>query len=521
MPKKIKKEEGAAFSQSDLDQICRLRVSAFDRHNPGQSAQFLSGTSQSPSRNSISFSIPAKPILIVSDNYKKRNHLARSLSQTQHQVLQCASESFLFVVQEKEVDFSLLIIDTDTLPESTYRHSEYIRYAYQSTPVIFVGKGHVEKLKRTDYPEYLVGVLPEFDSVTLLPLVNSGLRISKTIQEKNWFDISMGIPVSMFNFTYFKNCEPLQRLVKDIIVAASQDGPVFIEAEPEIHKDLIATQIHFHSSRSREPFDIFSSHSISLPEFYEPTLFGLEKNTSSLFPEGRIGKLEMLNHGTILIDEIDNMHIPAQERLLACLKNKSLFRINAARPIPNNTRILASGSPTRLKKWLEIGAFSRELYDILTRTTVRAPFFVDYIETGLEEWITVCTEWICESIDQTPPRFTKAAVEKMMKFRWPKTLREFIRFMRYIVYSNASGVVDEKDIDFHFMTRSTTETLSPFIGLSYEEMSRRFILETLHSQGGNRSATARILGISEKTLYNKLRLYDKQDSTEPPIDESL
>ncbi len=514
MPKKSRKSKGkdeknTELLQHDLNQICELRVSRFDRDNPGQSSNVFLLPPQTTAHKSVALSVPLKPILIVSDHSENRTNWMKAVGDELYQVQCCTSESFIILAQAKQTEFSLIILDTDYISEAVYRLGGFLRSAFEFTPLIIIGSGHVSRVKRNEYHEYLVGILKEFDPVFLLPLVSSGLKYYRTIQERNGLNISMGFPVCKVNINFSGTPGASQRLENAIRSAASQDGPVFLDAWPGTSTDIVAANIHAASSRSREPFDVFMFGSV-LMNFRGPALFGLEKGTNSLFPDGWVGKLELFNHGTVLIDEIGDLQIPTQERLLSCLKTKSLYRINATRPIPNNTRIIAAGSSRELKKWIDLGAFSKELFETLTQVTVRVPELKEYAE-DLPPWITVLSEWLCESIDLRPPRFTEAAFDKMMNYSWPGNARELHHLLRHLVFSNTSGTIDADDIDFRFMeSPSSKPSLSPFMGLSYDEIERRFIEETLAWQRGNRSATAKVLGISEKTLYNKMKEYEKQ-----------
>ncbi len=504
-----KKEQEKNLPQTDLDQICELRVSRFDRDNPGQSSNVFPLPPQTTAHQSVSLSVPLKPILIVSDHFENRTSWMKAVGDELYQVQCCTSESFIILAQAKQTEFSLIILDTDHISELLYQLGGFLRSAFEFTPLIIIGSGHVSRMKRDEYHEYLVGILKEFDPVFLLPLVSSGLKYYRTIQERNELNISMGFPVCKVNINFSGIPGASQRLDDDIRFAASQDGPVFIDAWPGANTDIVAANIHAGSSRSREPFDVFIFGNV-LMNFRGPALFGLEKGTNALFPNGWVGKLELFNHGTVLIDEIANLRIPTQERLLSCLKTKSLYRINASRPIPNNTRILAAGSLSELKKWIDVGAFSKELFETLSQVTVRVPELKEYSDS-LPPWIAVLSEWLCESIDRTPPRFTESAIDKMVNHSWPGNTRELHHLLRYLIFSNTSGIIDADDIDFRFMeSPSLKPSLSPFMGLSYDEVERQFILETLAWQRGNRSATAKILGISEKTLYNKMKEYEKQ-----------
>ncbi len=491
-------------SASDLDQIPFSLLHEFLSDNPRQSIQVVPPVPHEAVRTPCLLSIPLKPIVIVSNDPMIRSTWSKMIQEEHYQTHECSCESFLTFSRAKSAELSLLIIDTDHLTELMFEYSEFFHDVYVNTPVILIGDEFRNRLNRRDYPEYMLGHLKEYDPKILLTLVYSALKVYKTIQEKNALRLSTGIPICKINF--FGSSLALKRLEEEIRFAAAQDGPVFIDGEPGTHRDVIASQIHALSTRGQEPFDVFP-FTPGLSEFYNPLLFGLEKGTHPQQPEGRVGKLELLNRGTIYIEEIDRFHASAQERLLFFLMNKSLCRINSVKPLPCETRVLVSGS-IHLKDWLAVGAFSAELFEAVSQVTVHVPPLRELVES-IPEWITVTAHWMCEKIDKTPPRFSDAAVEKMMKYPWPGNTDEFIRTIRRLIHTNGTGIVEADDIVFAPSASRQGTSLVEFVGLSHEEMSRRFIKETLRLHRGNRAAAARVLGISERTLAKKLKEIDK------------
>ncbi len=498
--------------RSDLNQACAYRPPGSDKENPRATAVLSAMSSGVSRRIPSSLSIPIKPILIVSDHQDRRRQWSQAIGVARYPTHDCSCDSFISLSKTNATDFSLLILDSDHFSPAMAEHASHFHNAFPHTPVIFIGTGHLESTgvdAQDLYPEYMIGCLPDFDHPLLLGLIYSGLQIYKTVQEKIAFGHSFGFPSVPIYLG--EDSEAMRRLNERIVELASRESPVFIEAEPGCRTDIVAMQLHNLSARKSAPFGIVHVH-FGFCELYESRLFGIEPQTQELMPEGQAGQIELMNRGTILIDHFHCIYRPTQDRLLSYLKTKTIFRINATEPRMCDTRVFVS-SVNAIQELAKEGSFSTELLDVFSDNTIRIAPLREHPEV-IPAWIDVFSQWIAEpSGDKEPPRFTTAAVKKMMKHHWPGNTDEFLQLMRRLVYSCENGVVDADDIEFGVGGSTGNPcSLYPCVGLTLDEMEKRFIQETLKHLHGNKAATARMLGITEKTLYNKLHEYEKHDS---------
>ncbi len=492
--------------RSTLGGMYADKFPGFDRDNPRAMVGLPGEVMQNPKRVPCSLSIPFKPILIVSDAISFRKQWTQAINEAQYQTYDCSCGHFITLSQRSAGEFSLVIVDTDNLAPAMGNHTRFFHDTYSQTPVIFVGSGHVKLIPLEDYPEYLIGCLFEFDKSTLLPLVHSGLQVYRTIQEKIAFSYSFGMPVIPIHFGL--GALSIRRFQGNLETIAPQDVPVFIEAEPGIRADIAALQIHGLSNRRLAPFGGVRLN-FGYRELYEPQLFGIEPQTHIHIPEGQIGLIELMSRGTVLIESFQCMLKPTQERLLSYLKTGVLYRVNAFESRMCDTRIIVTSTSSLEELGLE-GSFSPELLEILSKNRLRIPSLREFPEI-LSEWITFFTAWISETVERPkPPEFTPEAVKKLTDHSWPGNTEEFFQVLRRLVHSREE-VIDAEHIVFNDKSLHGSASLASFVGLTQEEMSKRFILETLRSQRGNRAATARMLDISEKTLYNKLRDYERDE----------
>ncbi len=452
-----------------------------------------------------SVSVPLHPVLFVCDSSERRSQWIQSISAEHFQAVDSTSEAFLSYSKTGSVEVSVIIFDVTSCRTPIPTIFSIFRQDYPNIPVILIGRDGMDCIKTEDYPEYLVGGLPEFDWALLLPIIVSGLRINKTIQEKNLIAHSMCIPI-VSSFFLGKSPAAL-RFIQEIREAALQDDPVFLEGEPGMYKETAALFIHLESSRVNAPFGI-AINNRGIRDIYEAYLFGIEPHTHESYPEGLAGRIELANHGTIFIDNIDFISLSTQERLLFYLKTRSFYRINARKPRISDTKIIVS-SQTDVKTLAEEGVFSHELLKMLSGITIQLPAVREMVET-IPTWIHMRSEALAGMIGKEPPEFTAAAVEKMMEYSWPGNLEEFERTMRQIIFRNKSGSVPPEEVVFAGLPGQPSKTSVDFHGMPLSDVEKHHLLATLAAQNGNRASAAKVLGISERTLYNKLREYGNE-----------
>ncbi len=494
-----------AFS-ADIDEICPYRIS---QHNPVRSA------SNSPLyegersiRSPINLSIPLRPILVVSDSSDHRAEWTGFIAEEHYQTLDCTYGNFLAFPRDYPIDLSFVVCDLDHCTIELQVLFRFLKEIYPQLPVILMGTQRDISIPKEEYPDYLIGSLSRFEPALFAPLINSGLTIHKTIKEKLALGYSAGIPFVPINM--IGDSPAFVRLNEEIRVAAQADGAVLLTGERGTRKDIVAVQIHWQSQRRANPFDVIQTN-IVIREIQEPYLFGQEPNVHPLSPEGYVGRLELMDHGSILLNEIEYMGKTTQEMLLSYFKTKTLHRLKSSKPRICDTRVFASGSPI-LSEMVDNGGFSQELYNYLCATTVRVPALREFIE-GIPGMVQATIRWLAESVGaKEPPVFSDSAIEKMMLYSWPGNTVEFEQVMHRAVFCNKSGRIGPEDLVFDFEPANDQQSLLHWIGKPLDEIEKRFILETLWLNQGNRSLTAKTLGISEKTLYNKLREYEKEDA---------
>jgi DNA-binding NtrC family response regulator len=306
---------------------------------------------------------------------------------------------------------------------------------------------------------------------------------------------------------------PMEKVIKLALQVAPSDAHVIISGESGTGKEVIANYIHRKSKRAGQPF--ISVNCAAIPEqLLESELFGHEKGAFTGAVAQRIGKFEEANNGTLLLDEISEMDIRLQAKLLRAIQEKQIDRVGGNKPVKLNLRILATTNRD-LKKEVEQGRFREDLYFRLNVIHLQLPAL-----RQRKEDIQIFTEYFIKKYSQAnsvnPLPLSPKAVERLMGYHWPGNVRELENTMHRAVLLASGKVIDDEAIILSEESEQAAPgiaagikemAMQSFVGRSLDEVERELILGTLSHCLGNRTHAANILGISIRTLRNKLKEY--------------
>ncbi len=305
---------------------------------------------------------------------------------------------------------------------------------------------------------------------------------------------------------------------------APSDASILITGESGTGKEVIARHIHRKSKRAGHP--MICVNCAAIPEaLLEAELFGHEKGAFTGAVARRIGKFEEADGGTILLDEISEMDLRLQSKLLRVLQEREVDRIGGSKPVKVNIRVLATSNRNMLDE-VKKGTFREDLYFRLNVISLNMPSLRDR-----KGDIKPLAEYFIEKYSKAnaiPVRgLTPAALAKLTNYSWPGNVRELENTIHRSVLL-ATG----KDIDADAIylssaaeeTKASTQpatggpqlaTNNPLVGRSMESVEQELIIDTLNYCLGNRTHAANILGISIRTLRNKLKTYSEQGMNIP------
>jgi len=297
----------------------------------------------------------------------------------------------------------------------------------------------------------------------------------------------------------------VRKLIATIRRVAASDVPVLIEGETGSGKELVARGIHDASARRERPFIVVNCGAIS-PELIESELFGHEKGAFTGATAQRKGAFELANNGTIFLDEIGELPITLQPKLLRILEQKEVKRVGGNDLLLADVRILAATN-RNLREEIARKTFRKDLYFRIGAITVPIPPLRD----RREDVAPIARHFLSEMGSSTSgplSTLSPAALDALISHDWPGNVRELRNAIQRAVVMAEGGELSGPDFSFLRPAASSgAETESPS-GLSrWEQAERTNILGELAQQMGNKTKTARELGIAKSTLFEKLKKY--------------
>lgn len=307
---------------------------------------------------------------------------------------------------------------------------------------------------------------------------------------------------------------------------AKSEANIMITGESGTGKEVIARHIHARSKRSKNRF--VAINCAAIPEnLLESELFGYEKGAFTGAVSRRIGKFEEANGGTLLLDEISEMHIELQAKLLRAIQEKEIDRLGGKAPIKVDVRILATSNRNMMEA-VKNKTFREDLYYRLNVVAVALP----PLRERKGDILPLCEHFIAKysEINEMPVKpLTAAATAKLNAYSYPGNVRELENIVQRAVILSTGSEIDADAVllgetvqppadETH--VENVVNTYASFKPMTMAMMEQNLILDTLKYTAGNRTNAANILGISIRTLRNKIKQYmDEGIDVPKPVNE--
>ncbi len=297
----------------------------------------------------------------------------------------------------------------------------------------------------------------------------------------------------------------LQRLLTIAENIASSRASVLITGESGTGKELFARFIHTRSHRASKPF--VAINCAAVPEnLLESELFGYEKGAFTGADHRKPGKFELANNSTFLLDEVTEISLNLQAKLLRVIQEGEVERLGGSAPIKVNVRLIAT-SNRDLQSEMKQGRFRDDLFYRLNVIPLRIPPLRERkrdIELLAHQFLDVA----CQDNGLQQKILTEAALTKMRSWSWPGNVRELKNVVERSALLQPSRELHADDIliaDYQAEPIASENGLQA--GMTVEEAEKLLILKTLEHTGQNRTQAAKLLGLSVRTLRNKLHTY--------------
>ncbi len=334
----------------------------------------------------------------------------------------------------------------------------------------------------------------------LMIVVNQALERGRLVKENRKLQQEL---MRTFKFEGIVGDSPKMHGVLQLAaVVAPTDATVLIYGETGTGKELLARSIHFQSTRAAGPFVVVNCGAI--PEtLLETELFGHEKGAFTSAITSRVGRFERAQDGTIFLDEIGDMSVAMQVKLLRVLAERVIERVGGSKPIDVNARVVAATNKD-LKKAISEGQFREDLYYRLAVMPVELPPLRERKE-DIQALAYHFLNKYAVAFGKRIKGFTPAAMKKLRSHQWPGNVRELEYAVQRVVILATKELIDVEEIWLDEQTAPGAKFPKAF---SLGEVERRHIDAVLKMTAWNLDEAARVLGIDRNALQGKMQEYN-------------
>ena len=382
-----------------------------------------------------------------------------------------------------------------------------IKKMYPLMPVIMMsGHGTIEtavkatKLGAYDFIEKPISL----DKLILS--INNAIEHSRLKQE-----IDLIKEREKSKYRIIGHSEAINRLREQISTVAPTDACVLIIGENGTGKELVAHAIHRLSRRNNKP--MVEVNCAAIPdELIESELFGYEKGAFTGATSMKKGKFDLAHEGTIFLDEIGDMSLKAQSKILRILQEKRFERVGGNKPIEVDVRVIAATNKN-LEEEIRKGRFREDLYFRLNVIPIRVPPLRERVE-DIPELIEEFVKELSMTTNLEPKIFSEDAIRMLQRYNWPGNVRELKNLVERLMIMTPGKVIEAKDIPAPYNSSGSMfdtgfERLFKFNSLkeAKNEFEKLFIENKLKEFKGNISQTAEAINVERSYLHKKIKAY--------------
>lgn len=281
---------------------------------------------------------------------------------------------------------------------------------------------------------------------------------------------------------------------------AATDTTVLITGESGSGKELVARMIHHFSARRGQPFIPVNCAALT-ETLLESELFGHEKGAFTGAAARKAGRFELADGGTIFLDEIGEMSSALQAKLLRVLEERRLVRVGGVEMIPIDVRLITATN-RNLKEMVKAGAFREDLY---FRVNV-FPLAVPPLRNRLDD-IPTLAGYFLQKMKFPYPELDKEVIDRLQSYHWPGNIRELKNILERAVILADREPIELDCIGLEDDDLGDGRAVLPIAGKSLGDAEKQLILDTLKRSDGNRTEAARLLGITRRRLYSRMKIH--------------
>ncbi len=329
-----------------------------------------------------------------------------------------------------------------------------------------------------------------------LRLARTNIQLRQQLDERFGFEGVVG------------NSPQMRKIITTLKQIAPTSASVLIEGETGTGKELVAKAIHYNSPRRNKPFKAINCAAFS-ETLIESELFGHEKGAFTGADRTRQGTFEYVNGGTLFLDELGDMPTTTQIKLLRVIETGEVVRVGSNEPIKVNVRII-SATNQDLEEQVRQGKFRMDLYYRLKVVSIRLPPLRERRED-----IPLLVDYFIKELANRHGKairgVTREARRALMSYDWPGNVRQLRNVIESAIVVDTDGLIGSDDLEgtdlLPASAVSEADGAANLIGRPLDEVEKYYIEQALKLTGGNREEAAKMLGIGERTMYRKIKLY--------------
>jgi len=449
-------------------------------------------------------------ILVVDDDNAHRTMLRTLVGGWGYDIVE-ADDGSTAIEKVQERPFDLILMDVRMLKVSGLEALERIKAFNPAIPVTIMTayssvETAIEALKKGAY-DYLTKPL-DFDKLRLT--IERAMEHTRLKEENRLLKENLGKHFDMQNI--IGRSPAMISLLETVAHVAPSEATVMITGESGTGKELIAGVIHYNSPRKDSPFVKLNCAAIT-ETLLESELFGHEKGAFTGADRRKEGRFYQANQGSIFLDEVSEMPLTMQVKLLRVLQERELTRVGGEKVIAVDVRVIAATNKD-LVDLRNRGLFREDLYYRLNVVNLEIPPLTkrrDDIPLLAQHFLGIFVDKNKKKIKG----FTPKAMDQLIRYDWPGNVRELMNAIERAVVLARTDYLDDQDFSIlQPLLQQSALVPSDFDNIDnipLEEVEKAAILRMLESVAGNKSEAARRLGITRKTLHKKLKQYGVMD----------
>lgn len=448
-------------------------------------------------------------VLIIDDNKSVLSALELLLQPLCREVVTSVNPNQLPSLLEKN-HFDAILLDMNFSAginsgnEGLYWLRQILEHDANSSVIMITAYGDVELAVRAVKEGAVDFVLKPWENSKLVATINSAIQLQnsrrevKLLKEKQQDlkgEVNREKSVIIGDSPAFKN------VLNIVSKVAKTDANILITGENGTGKEVIARELHLQSLRSKEVMISVDMGSLS-ESLFESELFGHVKGAFTDANEERAGKFEVAKGGTLFMDEIANLSLPLQAKLLAALQNREIVKVGSNKKIAIDIRLLCATN-SNLETLVKEGKFREDLLYRINTIQIEIPPLRERV-SDIPLLAKFFLEIYSSKYKKPSLKISDKVLEQMQQYSWPGNVRELQHTIEKAVILGDGETLTPNDF---FFSKSSTSSALNTSAITLEEMERQMIESSIEQNGGNLSAVALQLGITRQTLYNKIKKY--------------